>query len=172
MPIPKFAILYCIKGPAVPGKKNIIVQYFCELFNWINTRVKRDLKSWEIGTEKFRTSVQYIATCLFTRLESLAWSQQSFWQLSFWRKRNLWRPCFVGRTKVKSPCIASMPKKKSGNKTIFHPFSFWILHLPSREAMNRSTTQFRRTKQRLPKLHFLQKLGCQNPAGTRLAQGH
>ena len=32
-------------------------------------------------------------TCLCTRLESLAWSQQGFWQLSFCRKPNLWSLC-------------------------------------------------------------------------------
>ena len=35
----------------------------------------------------------YDSIYLFTRLESLAWSQQGFWQPSFCRKRNLWSLC-------------------------------------------------------------------------------
>ena len=65
---------------------------------------------------------------------------------------------------MKFPCIAAIEKeRKNGNKSIFHPFSCMILPLSFREALNRSTTQFTQSKQRLPKLRFLQKLGCQKP---------
>ena len=45
----------------------------------------------------------------------------------------------------------------------FPSFSFMILPLSFKEALNRSTTQFPQSKQRLPKLRFLLKLGCQKP---------
>ena len=100
---------------------------------------------------------------IYQARESLAWSQQGFWQPTFCRKRNLWSLCFDGRSKVKFLCIASMAKKKHGEEFIFHPSSFLILPLSFWEALNRSTTQFSQSKQRLPKLRFLQKLGCQKP---------
>ena len=36
----------------------------------------------------------FLPTCLFTRPESLSWSQQGFWQPSFCRKHNLGSLCF------------------------------------------------------------------------------
>ena len=56
------------------------------------------------------------ATCLYTRLESLAWSQQGFWQPSFCRKCNYWSLCYDGRSKVGFLCIAFIEKGKSGDK--------------------------------------------------------
>ena len=102
---------------------------------------------------------------IYQARQSLAWSQQGFWPPSFCRKNNLWSFCFDGRTKpkVKFLCIASMEKRESGDKSIFHPFSFLLLCLSSRKAVNRSTTRFPQSKQRLHKLRFLQKLGCQKP---------
>ena len=100
---------------------------------------------------------------IYQARESLAWSQQGFWQPIFCRKRNLWSLCFDGRTRVKFLCIAWMEKRKSGDKSFFHPFGFFMLSLSSRKAVNRSTTQFPQSKQRLHKLCFLQKLGCQKP---------
>ena len=49
----------------------------------------------------------------------------------------------------------------------------WRMNLPSlfffsSEAMKRNSISVLPSKQRLHKLCFLQKLGCQNPAGTRL----
>ena len=58
---------------------------------------------------------------------------------------------------------ASMEKKNSDDKSICHPFSFLIVPLSSRKAVKRSTIQFPPKKQRLHKLCFLQKLGCQKP---------
>ena len=79
----------------------------------------------------------------------------------------LWTLCFDWRTKINFLCIATMEKKKSGDESIFHPFSFMILPLSFREALHRSTTQFPQSKQRVPKLRFLQKLGCQKPFWDR-----
>ena len=55
---------------------------------------------------------------IYQARQSLAWSQQGFWQPSFCRKRNLWRLCFDVRTKVKFLCIATMEKKESGDELI------------------------------------------------------
>ena len=100
---------------------------------------------------------------IYQARESLAWSQQCFWQPIFCRKHILWSLCFDWRTTVKCLCIASMEKRKRGDKSIFHPFSYLMLPLSSRKAVNRSTTRFPQSKQRLHKLRFLQKLDCQKP---------
>ena len=94
---------------------------------------------------------------------NLAWSQQDFLQPSFCRKRNLWSLCFDGKTKMEFLFIASMEKKKSEGKSISHPSSFPILPFSSMNAVKTSTIQFPPKKQRLHKLRFLQKLGCQKP---------
>ena len=62
-----------------------------------------------------------MATCLFTRLESLAWSQQGIWQPRFCRERNLWSLCCDMITKLKFLCIACMGNWESGDKSICHP---------------------------------------------------
>ena len=102
-------------------------------------------------------------TCLFTRLEESSLVPAGFLTAQFLQKKICMKTCFDGRTKVKFLCIAAMKKNKSGDKPIFHLISFMILPLSFREALNRSTTLFPRSKQRLPKLRFLQKLGCQKP---------
>ena len=144
---------YCWSRPPLPFLLLWMIQsgYQCTLTN-----------QRRIGKIKAHYCHVY-TTCLFTRLESLAWSQQGFWLISFCRKRNLWSLCFDGRTKVKFLCIASMEKRKSGDKSIFHPFTFLVLPLSSRKAVKSSTTKLPPSKQRLHKLCFLQKLGCQNP---------
>ena len=43
------------------------------------------------------------STCLFTRLESLAWSQQGFWQLSCRRNCSLWNLSFDGEIRGLGP---------------------------------------------------------------------
>ena len=50
--------------------------------------------------EEGHSGAGHCSTGLFTRLESLAWSQQGFWQPSFYRKRNLLSLHCDGRTKV------------------------------------------------------------------------
>ena len=59
--------------------------------------------------------------------------------------------------------IALIEKKKIEGKFIRHPSSFPILPLSSRKAVKTSTIKFPPKKQRLHKLHFLQKLGGQKP---------
>ena len=81
-------------------------------------------------------------TCLFTRLESLAWSQQGFWQPSFFRKRNLWIFCCDWRTKVGFLCIACRENTKIGDKSSLILPSFSTHSLSSRKAMQRITTLF------------------------------
>ena len=110
-----------------------------------------------------RASALPLNLFIYQARQSLPWSHQIFWQPSFCSKRNLWRLCFDGKIEVKFRCIAAMEKKKSGPDSIFHPFSFMILPLSFREALNRSTIQFPQSKQRLHKLRFLQKLDCQKP---------
>ena len=60
-------------------------------------------------------------------------------------------------------CIVSMEKKKSEDKSICHPSSFSILSLSSRKA-DKEAPPISHKKQRLHKLRFLQKLGCQKPS--------
>ena len=56
-----------------------------------------------------------------------------------------------------------MEKRKSGDKSILHPISVLTLPLSSKNAMQKSTTQFPPLIQRLHKLEVLQKLSCQKP---------
>ena len=58
-------------------------------------------------------STHWKSTCLFTRLESLAWSQQGFWQLSFYRKCDLWSLCFDGGET--GWCFYSSLSRRKGN---------------------------------------------------------
>ena len=54
----------------------------------------------------------FLQLVIFTRLESLSWSQQCFWQPSFCRNCNLWSFCCGRRTKVGFLCIACIQKRK------------------------------------------------------------
>ena len=122
-----------------------------------------DDNGWRRGERGSSKCWHWLNLFIYQARQSLAWSQQGFWQPSFCRKRNLWRLCFDGKTKVKFLCIASIEKRKSGDKSIFHPLSILMLPLSSRKAVNISTTRFPQSKQRLHKIQFLQKLGCQKP---------
>ena len=85
----------------------------------------------------------WTATCLFTRLESLAWCQWGFWQLGFCRKCNLWRLCFDGREKGGVYFIAFLEERKCVEKlwrmknelvstcSFLHTSNAEILHLSS-----------------------------------------
>ena len=81
--------------------------------------VKKSKVHYELLTNVFPSTAT--ATCLFTWLESLAWSQQGFRQPSFCRKHSLWSLGYDGRTMVRFLCITCMEKKKSGGKSICHP---------------------------------------------------
>ena len=67
---------------------------------------------------------------IYQARESLAWSQQGFWQPIFCRKHNLWTLCFDGRTKVKCLCIASMEKRKVETSPFFIPIASWCFPFP------------------------------------------
>ena len=103
------------------------------------------------------------STCLFTRLDRV-YPGPSRVSDSPVSAENIIYEDFVLMGELRWSFSALLQwRKKSGKKSIFHPFSFVILPLSFREALNRSTTQFPQSKQRLPKLRFLQKLGCQKP---------
>ena len=117
----------------------------------------------------YRCAVLYMCNVLysnlffFTRLESLAWSQQDFWQASFCRNCNLWSLCYDGRNKVGFLCIVCMEKGRVDTSSLFILSSNSTHSLSYRKAMKRSTTLFPTSKQRLHKSQFLQKLSCQTP---------
>ena len=91
---------------------------------------------------------------------SLAWSQQGFWQPSFCRKRTLWSLCFDWKTKMDFLFTALMEQKKREDKSICHPSSFPMLHLSSRKAEKRSTSQSPPPK----KKGFINYVFCRNRA--------
>ena len=64
--------------------------------------------------------------------------------------------------------IAAMEKKKSGEESIFHPFSFMILFFSFGEALKRSTTQFPNQNKGFLNNVFFRNWAVRNPAGTRL----
>ena len=98
----------------------------------------------------------HVPTGLFTRLESIAWSQQGFWQPIFCRKRNV-KPLLQWENwgGVSLQCW-------HGEKDNWKPF-YSTHFLSSRKAMERSTSLFPPSKQRVHKSQFLQKLSCQKP---------
>ena len=69
------------------------------------------------------------ATCLFTRLESLAWVQQGFWQPSFCRKPNFWSFFFYDGNWSGAYLHWLHAEKEKGSQV--HSASFRIsLHIP------------------------------------------
>ena len=79
-----------------------------------------------------------IPTCLFTRLrESLAWSQQGFWQPGFCRKRNLWSLVVTRKLKW---CFSPMFTWRKGNvvetSLFFIMLNFSSHSLSSRKEKN------------------------------------
>ena len=85
------------------------------------------------------------ATCLFTRLESLAWSQQGFWQLSYRRNCIFMKLCCGGGTS-----------------------NFSTFSLSSKQARRSSPTLIPPWKKGIINLKILQELSCQKPWWTRL----
>ena len=67
---------------------------------WRLMEADRGWRTEEVDFDKDWTRLEnwlgWSATCLFTRLESLAWSQQGFWQLILCRNCDLWSLCWVG----------------------------------------------------------------------------
>ena len=59
--------------------------------------------------------------------------------------------------------IAYIKKRKGGDRSILHPSRFSTLPLSSRKAMQKSTTTFTTSKQKLPKSQFLRIFSCQKP---------
>ena len=102
-------------------------------------------------------------SCLFTRLESLGWSQQGFWQPSFWRKRNLWSLCYDGGSLVLLLFTAYLEERWSIKKLEGWIMDMSLLFFSYVEAMKINSILVFPSKQRLHKLRFLQKLGCQKP---------
>ena len=96
---------------------------------------------------------------LFTRLKSLAWSQQGFWLLSFCRNCSLWSVCCYGGTRLMLCCfdcrdeIVDQP----------NPQSFSTLSHSSKQAMQNTPTLDPPSQQRVHKLQFQQELSCQKP---------
>ena len=68
-------------------------------------------------------------TGLFTKIDSLSWSQQGFWHPSLCRKRNLWTLCCGARTLEVFLCKACMDKRKSGDEYILlHTMILYTIH--------------------------------------------
>ena len=108
------------------------------------------------------------ATCLCTRLESLAWSQQGFWQPSFWWKRNLWSLCFDGGNIVvvllidfleERKCVERLWRKKNR-----HIYTFPFLHASNAETPIYYSHHIKGFINNV----FCRNLAFRNPAGTRL----
>ena len=84
---------------------------------------------WSVHSSDF-LYVSDTYTCLFTRLEGLAWSQQGFWQLSFCRNCDLWSVSLYGRNMVvllfiyyleERECVEMPGRMKNGHVSTF-PF--------------------------------------------------
>ena len=100
---------------------------------------------------------------IYQARESLAWSQQGFWQPSFCRKRDLWNLCFDWGNWVVLHFTAYLEergsiKKLKGWNMDLSPL-FFFLHWGNAEKLHPSSP----IKKRLQKSRFLQKLSCQKP---------
>ena len=104
----------------------------------------------------------HVPTGLFTRLESLAWSQQGFWQPIFCRKRNLWSLCCSGRTEVVFLCNVGMEKKKIGNHSTLH------ISFPPGKQWREAHPYFPRQNKGFINHSFCKNWAVRNPTGTRL----
>ena len=82
---------------------------------------------------------------VFSRLESLTWSQKGFWPFSFCSNCDLWSLCFNGGIRVGVLCIAFLEESENV------------------QAVQRNPTWVLPSQQRLHKLSFLQKHGYQKP---------
>ena len=63
-------------------------------------------------------------TCLFTRLDSLPWSQQGFWRLSICRNCILWSFGCHGETRLMLVCIACLVYRKTHPSKLYCTFPF------------------------------------------------
>ena len=114
--------------------------------------------SWGVLLDCLGTT--WTQACLFTRLESLAWSQQGFWQPSYFRKRKIWNLRCDVRTGVVLLCIDCIENRTSWGKSLRHNLKpLYIFPLFQEIKNKKNTTLFPHSKQRLHKYPFLQKLG-------------
>ena len=115
--------------------------------------IRMDILVYEKGgvIKHIKAPARVKATCLITRLESLVWSQQGFWQLSLCTNCDLWSLCFDGGNSVVLLCIAFLEEREN----YLHFFSY-----PCKQSIG---TLVLPSQQRLNKLCFLQKLACQKP---------
>ena len=102
---------------------------------------------------------RFWSTCLFTRLESLARSQQGFWQLSFCRNCSLWNLCCDGRTSEGLLCLLVWMNGKVLRSLEVLTYPLFLLCKQFQIIINIILP----SKRRLLKLQFLQKLRCQKP---------
>ena len=100
---------------------------------------------------------------IYQARQSLAWSQQGFWQPSVCRKRNLWSLCFYWGNWVVLLFTAFLEERESIKKLKGWKKDLSPLFLFAIEAMQRNFILVLPSKQRLHKLRFLRKTGCQKP---------
>ena len=96
--------------------------------------------NWASSWQKSRFTDR--PTCLFTRLESLAWSHQGFWYPSFCRKPNLWSLWYGGISRCGFPALLSWRKRKVETSLFFILPCLSKHSLSSRKSMKRSTTNY------------------------------
>ena len=108
-------------------------------------------------------------TYLFTRLESLACSQQGFWQPSFCRKHYLWSLCCDGRNRVEFSALIAWRKGKVDTSPFFVLPSFSTQSPSYKKAMKRNTTRFPPNQNKgFINCTLCRKWAVRNPTETRL----
>ena len=100
---------------------------------------------------------------IYQARQSLARSQQGFWQPSFCRKLNLGSLCFDWGNRVLLLINASLKERASTMKLKGWKMDSFLVFFFSILAMKIKFSLVLLLKQSLHKLSFLQKLGCQKP---------
>ena len=128
-------------------------------------QVKPSVATWSQVWLTTAVNSQGYNLFIYQARQSLAWSQQGFWQHSFCRKCDLWRLCFDGRTKVKFSELPQWRKRKVELSSFFIisalwyiPFRHWIKALPNSSNQNKGFLNY----------VFCINWAVRNPAGTRL----
>ena len=128
---------------------------------WLDGRIRQLAR--DLQKSSSHHSHQSLNLFIYQARESLAWSQQGFWQPSFCKKHDLWSLCFNWGNWVVLLFTAYLEERGSIKKLKRWNMDWSPLFLFSIEAMQRNSTLVLPSNQRFHKLRFLQKLSFQKP---------